>query len=62
MYLIKDLMLFGILFPILLIVAPIIDIVFYVTLGIFSGVINAFLSTTKSYFGIFEAYKDRWGL
>ena len=62
MCLIKDIILYGVLFPMLLIVAPIIDLVFYITLGILSGLINAFLSTTKLYFGIFEAYKDRWRL
>lgn len=62
MSLIKDIVLYGIVLPLILIAVPIFDLVFYVIRGILVGLMDALLSTTELYSSIFADYKDRWGL
>lgn len=60
MNLIKDIVLYGIALPLLLVAASIFDFVFYVARGILAGLRDAHLSTTEMYYDILAAYKDRW--
>lgn len=60
MKLIKDIILYGFVLPLILIVAPLFDLIFYVVRGVCLGLMDALSSTASLYSDISVVYKDRW--
>lgn len=60
MCLIRNLFLYVILLPAILIITPIVDFLVYTILGLVGGWCDAYLETRDTYRTIIAEYKDRW--
>ena len=58
--LIKDIFLYGVILPLILVVSPIFDVIFYTIRGILVGLKDTFSSTAMLYSSMYLVYKDLW--
>ena len=62
MYLIRNIFLYVILLPAILIITPIVDFLVYTILGLVGSWYDAYLETRDTYRTILAEYRNRWGV